>query len=132
MCGTDGGRVYFAQVPQVDDGLPWATPVRLRQDLGGDAAASWDDEVSAFCPSCGSSHRPASAILDGIRLVGAHLNPDQAPCISLPPVGLVGSAAALRMSQVPRAHEVHALRRRQQGARARVRCLAGLARPAVE
>ncbi len=82
--GDSLGGVYFLDIQNRMEGVPYATAVRLW--LYGEAGNSggWDSDITGLCPSCGNRFAVMPAAVNTIQRLSAHLHSDQAPCITLP------------------------------------------------
>ncbi len=82
VAGDESGEILFVSCDPLDRGVPTITALRQYHT----DTRTWNDEVTAACPSCGSVFAAPGPMLDAVHRIGrnAGLSEDQSPCLMLP------------------------------------------------
>ena len=82
IAAADGfGSLYALSLSGFHFGPPLLTATRIYLHR----MRNWDTDLTAVCAWCGRRVAAPEVVLDAIRGITAHLTPDQAPCLELPP-----------------------------------------------
>ncbi len=84
VVGGSSGDVCFLNLKNMDQGIPYALPIRLWRFRQMESFGIWDKEITTLCEYCGERFPLEESILFTIKDISSHLSSNQSPCLTLP------------------------------------------------